>query len=138
MNIKPIRNKQDYELALKRVESLMDAEFGTEAFDELEVLTTLIESYEAKHYTIDTPDPIEAIKFRMEQEGLRQKDLVEIFGNKVRVSEVLNKKRRLTLDMIRNINHDLHIPLESLLNKYELESAWKITNTRRGINYPDG
>ena len=123
MNIKPIRNKQDYELALKRVESLMDAEFGTEAFDELEVLTTLIESYEAKHYTIDTPDPIEAIKFRMEQEGLRQKDLVEIFGNKVRVSEVLNKKRRLTLDMIRNINHDLHIPLESLLNKYELESA---------------
>ena len=123
MNIKPIRNEQDYELALKRVESLMDAEFGTEDFDELEVLTTLIESYEAKHYTIDTPDPIEAIKFRMKQEGLRQKDLVEIFGNKVRVSEVLNKKRRLTLDMIRNINHNLHIPLESLLNKYELESA---------------
>ncbi len=122
MNIKPIRTKQDYELALKRVESLMDAEFGTEDFDELEVLTTLIENYEAKHYTIDTPDPIEAIKFRMEQEGLRQKDLVEIFGNKVRVSEVLNKKRRLTLDMIRNINRNLHIPFESLLNKYELES----------------
>ena len=123
MNIKPIRNEQDYELALKRVELLMDAEFGTEAFDELEVLTTLIENYEAKHYSIDTPDPIEAIKFRMEQEGLRQKDLVEIFGNKVRVSEVLNKKRRLTLDMIRNINLNLHIPFESLLNKYELESA---------------
>jgi len=123
MNVKPIRNEKDYELALKRVESLMDAEFGTEDFDELEVLTTLIESYEAKHYTIDTPDPIEAIKFRMEQEGLRQKDLVEIFGNKVRVSEVLNKKRRLTLDMIRNINRDLHIPLECLLNRYELESA---------------
>ncbi len=123
MNIKPIRTEQDYELALKRVESLMDAKVGTEDFDELEVLTTLIESYEAKHYTIDTPDPIEAIKFRMDQEGLRQKDLVEIFGNKVRVSEVLNKKRRLTLDMIRNINHNLHIPLESLLNKYELESV---------------
>ena len=123
MNVKPIRNEKDYELALKRVESLMDAEFGTEDFDELEVLTTLIENYEAKHYTIDTPDPIEAIKFRMEQEGLRQKDLVKIFGNKVRVSEVLNKKRRLTLDMIRNINRDLHIPLESLLNRYELESA---------------
>ena len=123
MNIKPIRNEKDYELALKRVESLMDAKFGTEAFDELEILTTLIENYEAKHYSIDVPDPIEAIKFRMEQEGLRQKDLVKIFGNKVRVSEVLNKKRRLTLDMIRNINHDLHIPLESLLNKYELESA---------------
>ena len=123
MNIKPIRNKQDYELALKRVELLMDSEFRTEDFDELEVLTTLIENYETKHYTIDTPDPIEAIKFRIEQEGLRQKDLAEIFGNKVRVSEVLNKKRSLTLDMIRNINHDLHIPFESLLNKYELESA---------------
>ena len=123
MNIKPIRTEQDYEFALKRVESLMDAEVGTEDFDELEVLTTLIENYEAKHYVIDVPDPIEAIKFRMEQEGLRQKDLVKIFGNKVRVSEVLNKKRRLTLDMIRNINHDLHIPLESLLNRYELESA---------------
>ncbi len=123
MNIKPIRTEQDYELALKRVESLMDAEVGTEDFDELEVLTTLIENYEAKHYDIDVPDPIEAIKFRMEQEGLRQKDLVKIFGNKVRVSEVLNKKRRLTLDMIRNINRDLHIPFESLLNRYELESA---------------
>ena len=123
MNVKPIRNEEDYELALKRVESLMDAEFGTEAFDELEVLTTLIENYEVKHYAIDVPDPIEAIKFRMEQEGLKQKDLVKIFGNKVRVSEVLNKKRRLTLDMIRNINLNLHIPFESLLNKYELESA---------------
>ncbi len=123
MKIKPIRTEQDYEHALKRVESLMDAKLGTEDFNELEVLTTLIENYEAKHYTIDTPDPIEAIKFRMEQEGLKQKDLVEIFGNKVRVSEVLNKKRRLTLDMIRNINRDLQIPFESLLNKYELESA---------------
>ncbi len=123
MNVKPIRNEKDYKLALKRVELLMDAEFGTENFDELEVLTTLIENYEAKHYAIDVPDPIEAIKFRMEQKDLKQKDLIEIFGNKVRVSEVLNKKRRLTLDMIRNINHDLHIPLESLLNRYELESA---------------
>ncbi len=123
MNIKPIRNEEDYDLTLKRVELLMDAEFGSEAFDELDILTTLVENYEAKHYPIDTPDPIEAIKFRMEQEGLRQKDLVEIFGNKVRVSEVLNKKRRLTLDMIRNINQDLDIPFESLLNKYELQSA---------------
>jgi len=123
MNIKPIRNEEDYDLTLKRVELLMDAEFGSEAFDELDILTTLVENYEAKHYPIDTPDPIEAIKFRMEQEGLRQKDLVEIFGNKVRVSEILNKKRRLTLDMIRNINQDLDIPFESLLNKYELKSA---------------
>ncbi len=123
MNIKPIRSEKDYDLALQRVELLMDAEFGSDDFDELEILTTLVENYEAKHYAIDTPDPIEAIKFRMEQEGLRQKDLVEIFGNKVRVSEILNKKRRLTLDMIRNINKDLDIPFESLLNKYELQSA---------------
>ncbi len=123
MNIKPIRNEEDYDLTLKRVESLMDAEFGSKAFDELDILTTLVENYEAKHYPIDTPDPIEAIKFRMEQEGLRQKDLVEIFGNKVRVSEILNKKRRLTLDMIRNINQDLGIPFESLLSKYELQNV---------------
>ncbi len=123
MDIKPIRSEKDYNLALQRVELLMDAEFGSDDFDELEILTTLVENYEAKHYAIDTPDPIEAIKFRMEQEGLRQKDLVEIFGNKVRVSEILNKKRRLTLDMIRNINKDLDIPFESLLNKYELQSA---------------
>ncbi len=123
MNIKPIRNEKDYDLTLKRVELLMDAEFGSDDFDELDISTTLVENYEANHYTIDTPDPIEAIKFRMEQEGLRQKDLVEIFGNKVRVSEILNKKRRLTLDMIRNINQDLGIPFESLLNKYKLQSA---------------
>lgn len=123
MNIKPIRSEKDYDLTLKRVESLMDAKFGSDDFDELEILTTLVENYEAKHYAIDTPDPIEAIKFRMEQEGLRQKDLVVIFGNKVRVSEILNKKRRLTLDMIRNINQDLDIPFESLLNKYELQNA---------------
>ncbi len=123
MNIKPIRNEKDYDLTLQRVDLLMDAEFGSKAFDELDILTTLVENYEAKHYPIDTPDPIEAIKFRMEQEGLKQKDLVKIFGNKVRVSEILNKKGKLTLDMIRNINQDLDIPFESLLNKYELQSA---------------
>jgi len=121
MNIKPIRSEKDYNLTLKRIELLMDSEPGSEAFDELEILTTLVENYEAKYYPIDTPDPIEAIKFRMEQEGLRQKDLVEIFGNKVRVSEILNKKRRLTLDMIRNIHKNLNIPFENLLNKYELK-----------------
>ena len=123
MDIKPIRNEKDYELTLLRVDSLMDAKFGSEAFDELEILTTLVENYEAKHHVIDAPDPIEAIKFRMEQEGLKQKDLVTIFGNKVRVSEILNKKRRLTLDMIRNIHEDLDIPFESLLNRYDLQSA---------------
>ncbi len=114
MNIKPIRNEKDYDLTLQRVDSLMDAEFGSKAFDELDILTTLVENYEAKHYPIDTPDPIEAIKFRMEQEGLKQKDLVKIFGNKVRVSEILNKKRRLTLDMIRNIHLEVINPKVNL------------------------
>jgi HTH-type transcriptional regulator/antitoxin HigA len=117
MNIKPIRTDKDYEEALERVEVLMDAKEGTAEFDELEILSTLIENYEAKHFSIDIPDPIEAIKFRMEQEGLKQKDVAELFGNKVRVSEVLNKKRRLTLDMVRNLQDNLSIPYDSMLNK---------------------
>ena len=120
MMIKPIRNEQDYELALSRVESLMDAKPNSDEFDELEVLSTLIDKYEAKHYAIEAPDPIEAIKFRMEQEGLIQNDLVACFGNKSRVSEVLNKKRKLTLDMIRNLHHQLNIPFENLLREYRL------------------
>ena len=120
MTIKPIRNEEDYALSLKRVEVLMDAEPKSEEFDELEILATMIEAYETKHYAVDTPDPIEAIKFRMEQEGLKQKDLVPIFGNKARVSEILNKKRKLTLDMIRNLHDTLSIPFENLLNEYRL------------------
>jgi len=123
MNIKPIRTDKDYEEALQRVEFLMDVREGTVEFDELEILSTLIENYEAKHFSIDIPDPIEAIKFRMEQEGLKQKDIAELFGNKVRVSEVLNKKRRLTLDMVRNLHDNLSIPYDSLLNRYELQTA---------------
>ena len=123
MNIKPIRTDRDYEEALERVEFLMDAKEGTVEFDELEILSILIENYEAKHFGIDIPDPIEAIKFRMEQEGLKQKDVAEFFGNKVRVSEVLNKKRRLTLDMVRNLHDNLSIPYDSLLNIYELQTA---------------
>ena len=118
--IRPIRNEQDYELALSRVESLMDAKPNSDEFDELEVLATLVDNYEAKHYAIEAPDPIEAIKFRMEQEGLIQNDLVALFGNKSRVSEVLNKKRKLTLDMIRNLHHQLNIPFENLLGEYQL------------------
>lgn len=122
MNIHPIHNENDYEAALERVELLMDAKPGTEAFDELDILSTLIESYEAKHYTIEAPDPIEAIKFRMEQGGLIQKDLVAILGNKSRVSEILNKKRKLTLDMIRNLHESLNIPFENLLEEYRIQS----------------
>ena len=123
MNIHPIHTENDYNVALKRVESLMDAVPGSKDFDELEILSTLVESYETKHYSIDAPDPIEAIKFRMEQEGLMQKDLVAIFGNKSRVSEVLNKKRKLTLDMIRNLHENLNIPFENLLGEYRIRAS---------------
>ena len=118
--IRPIRTQEDYELALSRVESLMDAKPNSDEFDELEVLATLVDNYEAKHYAINTPDPIEAIKFRMEQEGLIQNDLVALFGNKSRVSEILNRKRKLTLEMIRNLNTHLNIPFENLLGEYRL------------------
>ena len=121
MNIKPVRTDKDYEEALQRVEFLMDAKEGTTEFDELEILSTLIENYEAKHFTIDIPDPIEAIKFRMEQEGLKQKDLVSIVGSKSRVSEILNKKRKLTLEMIRNLHKNLKIPFDSLFTDYNLK-----------------
>lgn len=123
MNIKPIKNEQDYQEALSLIENLMSAEPNTQEMDALEVLTTLVESYEEQHYKIDAPDPIEAIKFRMEQEGLKQKDLISIVGSKSRVSEVLNKKRKLTIEMIRNLHTQLHIPIESLFLDYTIECA---------------
>ncbi len=119
MNIRPIKTEQDYNTTLSQIESLMEAKPNTPQMDELEVLTTLVEAYEEKHYKIDAPDPIEAIKFRMEQEGLKQKDLVSIVGSKSRVSEILNKKRKLTIEMIRNLHKQLHIPVESLFLDYK-------------------
>jgi len=123
MNIRPIKTGEDYESTLSQIESLMDAKPNTPQIDELEVLTTLVEAYEAQHYVIDAPDPIEAIKFRMEQEGLKQKDLVSIVGSKSRVSEILNKKRKLTIEMIRNLHKQLHIPVESLFLDYKINCA---------------
>lgn len=123
MKINPIRTKVDYELALIEVESLMEATPNSDDFNKLEILSMLIENYEAVHYAINTPDPIEAIKFRMEQEGLIQNDLVHFLGSKSRVSEILNKKRKLTLDMIRNLNTHLKIPFENLLGEYKLNSS---------------
>lgn len=123
MNIKPIKTKEDYNAALDHIEKLMDAQPNTPQMDELEVLTTLVEAYEEQHYKIDAPDPIEAIKFRMEQEGLKQKDLVYIVGSKSRVSEILNKKRKLTIEMIRNLHKELHIPVESLFLDYKTNCA---------------
>jgi len=120
MNIKPIKNEKDYTDTLNQIESLMSDKPNTPQMDELEVLTTLVEAYEEQHYKIDAPDPIEAIKFRMEQEGLKQKDLISIVGSKSRVSEVLNKKRKLTIEMIRNLHSQLHIPVESLFLDYKI------------------
>ena len=123
MNIKPIKTQNDYNSTLSQIESLMEAKPNTPQMDELEVLTTLVEAYEVQHYAINTPDPIEAIKFRMEQEGLKQKDLISIVGSKSRVSEILNKKRKLTIEMIRNLHKQLHIPVESLFLDYKTSCA---------------
>jgi len=123
MHIKPIKCEKDYANTLGKIESLMSAKPNTPQMDELEVLTTLIEAYEEQHYKIDAPDPIEAIKFRMEQEGLKQKDLVAIVGSKSRVSEVLNRKRKLTIEMIRNLHKQLNIPVESLFLDYKINCA---------------
>ena len=118
MNIKPIKTKKDYEQALDRLELIFDAKKGTEKGDELEILGMLIDNYENENFPIGMPDPISAIKFRMEQMGLKQKDLVEMVGFKSRVSEVMNKKRKLTLEMIRNLNANLRIPTEILIQDY--------------------
>ncbi|MGB5171660.1 helix-turn-helix domain-containing protein [Eudoraea sp.] len=118
MKIAPIRNEKDYQKALKRLELIFDAKKGTEQGDELEILSILIDRYENENFPIGMPDPIEAIKFRMEQMGMKQKDLAEIVGFKSRVSEILSKKRKLTLDMIRKLNTTLHIPTEVLVQDY--------------------
>ena len=118
MNIAPIRTEADYEKALERLETIFDAKIGTPEGDEAEVLSILIEKYEEQHYPIDMPDPIEAIKFRMDQMGMKQKDLAEVIGLKSRVSEILNRKRKLTLDMIRKLSTTLHIPTEVLVQDY--------------------
>ncbi|SHG11539.1 HTH-type transcriptional regulator / antitoxin HigA [Salegentibacter echinorum] len=118
MKILPIRNEKDYQNALNRLEEIFDAKKGTEDGDELEILSILIDRYEEEQFPIGMPDPIEAIKFRMEQMGMKQKDLAEVVGFKSRVSEILNKKRKLTLDMIRKLNTTLHIPTEVLIQDY--------------------
>ncbi len=116
MDIKPIKTEQDYDAALAEVEALWGAPWWIRSEgDRLDVLITLIEEYEARHHPIDPPDPIDAILFRMEQAGLERKDLVPFIGGRGRVSEILNRKRPLTLNMIRNLWRGLHIPLESLI-----------------------
>ncbi|MEV3811459.1 helix-turn-helix domain-containing protein [Aeromonas allosaccharophila] len=120
MNITPIRTEQDYDAAMARIDELWGAPVGTPQGDELEVLATLVEVYEAKHYPIAPPHPVEAIKFRMEQQGLTPEDMVTYLGHRSRVTDILNRKRKLTLKMIRNLADGLHIPLESLISDYPL------------------
>ncbi len=120
MDIKPIKNEADYDAVLERIDMLMDAKADSPEGDELDVLVTLVEVYEAKHHPIDPPDPVEAILFRMEQAGLDRKALEPYIGRSGRVSEVLNRKRPLSIEMIRKLWKGLHIPLESLIGSDEV------------------
>lgn len=122
MEIKPIKTEKDYEKALERLELIFDATPDSKEGDEAEILSLLIENFENKHYPIDSPDPIEAIKIRMEEMNLKQKDLVGVIGGKSRVSEVLNKKKKLTVDMIRELERVLHISASVLVHHYQLVS----------------
>lgn len=123
MNIKPIKTEADYEAALKEIERLFDAAPGTPAGDRLEVLVTLVEAYEDKHYAIPDPDPIEAIKYYMESRDLSRRDLEPYLGSRARVSEVLNRRRPLSLEMIRGLNTGLGIPADVLIKPYRLRAA---------------
>jgi HTH-type transcriptional regulator / antitoxin HigA len=118
MNIKPLKTKKDYNLAMSRLEKIFDSKPGTPEGDELEILGILIEKYESEHFPIAFPDPIEAIKFRMEQMEFNQADLVKVIGFKSRVSEIMSRKRKLPLDMIRKLNSSLNIPTEVLIKEY--------------------
>jgi len=118
MEIKPIKTEQDYQDALKRLEVIFDAAPNTPEDDELEVLGVLIDNYEKTHFPIDLPNPIEAIKFRMEQLNYSNSDLANIIGLKSRVSEILNKKRKLSINMIRKLHQALQIPTDVLVQKY--------------------
>jgi HTH-type transcriptional regulator / antitoxin HigA len=118
MTIKPIKTKKDYLAAMNRLEVIFDAKPGSPDGDELEVLGILIDKYEQEHYPINFPDPIEAIKFRMEQMGYTQSDLARVVGLKSRASEILSKKRKLTLEMIRQLHQSLGIPTDVLIQSY--------------------
>lgn len=120
MNIRPIKTEKDYREALKRMEEIFDAEIGSLESDEADILGMMIDEYEKKHYHIETPDPIEAIKIRMEEMQLKQVDLVDAIGGESRVSEVLNRKRKLTVGMIRNLTRRLNLSSEILISEYNL------------------
>jgi len=118
MKLKPIKTEKDYQEALERLEIIFDAQPGTKEGDELEILGILIEKFEDEHFPIELPDPIEAIKFRMEQLNYSQSDLAKIIGLKSRASEILHRKRKLSLNMIRKLTSELNIPSEVLIQAY--------------------
>ncbi|MBN2484415.1 MAG: hypothetical protein JXB34_00430 [Bacteroidales bacterium] len=120
MNIKPIKSENDYRLALKRLEEVFDAKIGTLESDEADILGLMVDEYEKKHYPIEAPDPIEAIKIRMEEMQLKQIDLIEEIGGKSRVSEILSRKRKLTVEMIRNLTKKLNLSPGLLITDYQL------------------
>jgi len=115
---KIIKSREEYNQALQRLEMIFDAKSGTPEGDELELLALLIENYENEHFPVDLPDPIEAVKFRMAQLGYTDRDLVKVLGFRSRVSEILNRKRKLSIGMIRRLNKELHIPTDVLIQEY--------------------
>jgi len=120
MEIIPIKTEKDYNKALERLEQIFDAPINSKEGDEAEILSLLIDNYENKYYPIEAPDPIEAIKIRMEEMNIKQKDLVGVIGGKSRVSEILNKKKKLTVEMIRKLEDLLHLSASILVNNYRL------------------
>lgn len=120
MNIKPIKTDSDYKAILKRLDLIFDAPVGTSESDEADILAIMVDDYESKHYSIEAPDPIEAIKIRMEEMQLKQIDLVGVIGGKSRVSEILNRKRKLTVEMIRKLTEKLNLSASLLIKDYQL------------------
>ena len=123
MEIKPIKSDADYEAALEEIERLLDSRPGTAEADRLEVMATLVEAYETKHHALPLPDPIEAILYHMESRGLSRRDLEPYIGTRARVSEILNRRRPLTMEMVRNLHEGLGIPAEVLIQPYGLKEA---------------
>ncbi len=133
MQIRPIRTAKDHEAALARVAQLMHANPNTPEGDELDILATLLDAYESKHFAIDAPDPITAIEFRMEQQGLSRKDLESFIGSRARVSEILTRKRSLTLPMVRRLKHGLGISADLLIDIHPVGVSSSKPKSRRRI-----
>ena len=122
MNIKPIKTKKDHAQALKRIEKLMGAKKNSNEGNELDVLTILVDAYEEKNFPIDSPDPVATIEHCMEALGYDRKDLEPLLGSKSRVSEILNRKRKLSMDMVRNLHNEMGIPASALIKDYDLQT----------------